>query len=111
VDRQLDGEWVVARTDSHPSTTYQWNRTSKVRCQKHTYSSSDVILGTWHEYGRYPMVSFQKCETLRLADRLHRTIEDETPAGTYRITYYGDSKSLLGSISAFTGDSSTFTVG
>jgi len=78
---------------------------------RYTYSSSDVILGTWHEYGRYPMVRFQKCETLRLADRLHRTIEDETPAGTYRITYYGDSKSLLGSISAFTGDSSTFTVG
>ncbi|KAG2033205.1 Neutral/alkaline nonlysosomal ceramidase [Suillus americanus] len=28
--RQMKDEWVVARTDSHPSTMYQWNRTSKV---------------------------------------------------------------------------------
>lgn len=79
VDRQIDGEWVVVRTDSHPSTTYQWNRTSKV-------------LGTSTVDIRW-------------------TIEDGTPVGTYRITYYGDSKSLLGSISAFTGSSSPFTVG
>ena len=46
-----------------------------------------------------------------IADYLYRTIEDGTPAGMYKITYYGDAKSLLGDISAFTGVSSTFTVG
>lgn len=79
VNRLINGEWVVVRTDSHPSTTYQWNRTSKA-------------LGTSTVNIRW-------------------TIEDGTPVGTYRITYYGDSKSLFGSISAFTGDSSSFSVG
>jgi len=79
VDQQVNGEWVVVRTDSHPSTTYRWNRTS-------------TILGT---------------STIDI----QWTIEDGTPAGMYKITYYGDAKSLLGDISAFTGVSSTFTVG
>ncbi|KAG7441035.1 Neutral/alkaline nonlysosomal ceramidase [Guyanagaster necrorhizus] len=38
------------------------------------------------------------------------TIESGTPAGTYRIVYYGDSKPLIGAISSFSGISSTFTV-
>ncbi|KEP52903.1 neutral/alkaline nonlysosomal ceramidase [Rhizoctonia solani 123E] len=38
------------------------------------------------------------------------TIESNAPDGTYRITYYGDSKPLIGSISTFTGRSSNFTV-
>jgi neutral ceramidase len=39
------------------------------------------------------------------------TIEAGTPAGTYRLSYYGDSKApIIGKISPFTGVSSTFTV-
>ncbi|KAF9517641.1 hypothetical protein BS47DRAFT_1290680 [Hydnum rufescens UP504] len=38
------------------------------------------------------------------------TIESGTPAGSYRLTYYGDSKSLFGTISSFTGHSGTFMV-
>ncbi|KAF9479377.1 ceramidase [Pholiota conissans] len=38
------------------------------------------------------------------------TIENGTPAGSYRLSYFGDSKPLIGSISSFTGTSSTFTV-
>ncbi|KAI0262181.1 Neutral/alkaline nonlysosomal ceramidase [Gloeopeniophorella convolvens] len=38
------------------------------------------------------------------------TIEDGTPSGTYRLKYFGDSKPLIGSISAFTGTSSNFQV-
>ncbi|KIY67193.1 Neutral/alkaline nonlysosomal ceramidase [Cylindrobasidium torrendii FP15055 ss-10] len=38
------------------------------------------------------------------------TIEDSTEAGTYRIGYYGDSKPVIGSITAFSGFSSEFTV-
>lgn len=34
-----------------------------------------------------------------------------TPAGTYRIVHHGDSKTLLGKISPFTGTSRSFTVG
>lgn len=33
------------------------------------------------------------------------------PAGTYRLSYFGESKPLIGSISSFSGHSSTFTVG
>ncbi|KAK7691528.1 hypothetical protein QCA50_004927 [Cerrena zonata] len=38
------------------------------------------------------------------------TIESGTPAGPYRISYFGDSKPLIGSISPFTGQSSNFTI-
>ncbi|CAE6427996.1 unnamed protein product [Rhizoctonia solani] len=38
------------------------------------------------------------------------TVESNAPDGTYRITYYGDSKPLIGSISSFTGMSSNFTI-
>ncbi|GAB1523209.1 hypothetical protein RhiTH_006340 [Rhizoctonia solani] len=38
------------------------------------------------------------------------TIETTTPAGSYRITYNGNNKPLIGSIGSFTGTSSTFTI-
>ncbi|ESK90041.1 neutral ceramidase precursor [Moniliophthora roreri MCA 2997] len=38
------------------------------------------------------------------------TIESGTPAGSYRIHYFGDSKPLIGSITPFTGTSSVFTL-
>ncbi|KAF8623397.1 hypothetical protein AX17_007435 [Amanita inopinata Kibby_2008] len=38
------------------------------------------------------------------------TIENGTTAGTYRISYFGDSKPPFGSISSFSGFSSNFTV-
>ena len=78
IDQQVNGEWKTYRTDSHPSTTYQWLRTNTVL----GYSTVTV---NW-------------------------TIESGTPSGTYRITYYGDSKSILGTISSFTGTSSNFIV-
>ncbi|KAF8911673.1 Neutral/alkaline nonlysosomal ceramidase [Gymnopilus junonius] len=38
------------------------------------------------------------------------TIESGTPAGTYRLSYFGDAKPLIGSLSSFTGTSSSFSV-
>jgi len=38
------------------------------------------------------------------------TIENGTDAGTYRVNYFGDHKPLIGSITAFSGVSSSFTV-
>ncbi|KNZ72253.1 Neutral ceramidase [Termitomyces sp. J132] len=38
------------------------------------------------------------------------TIESGTPFGTYRLSYFGDSKPLIGSISSFSSISSSFTV-
>ncbi|TFY54669.1 hypothetical protein EVJ58_g8721 [Rhodofomes roseus] len=77
VDRWLDEQWVPVRSDSHPSTTYYWERTNV------PFGISTVNL-TW-------------------------TIEPDTPAGTYRITYYGDAKHILGPITPFIGRSSDFT--
>ncbi|KAH9915508.1 Neutral/alkaline nonlysosomal ceramidase [Fomitopsis serialis] len=78
VDRWLDEQWVPVRSDSHPSTTYRWERTNVA------FGVSTVNV-TW-------------------------TVEPDTPAGTYRFTYYGDAKHILGTITPFIGRSSNFTV-
>ncbi|KIY52549.1 Neutral/alkaline nonlysosomal ceramidase [Fistulina hepatica ATCC 64428] len=78
VDQAVDGDWVTVRTDSHPSTTFQWERLS-------------TILGT-------------------SSVNISWAIESGTEAGTYRVAYYGDSKSILGDITPFTGYSSNFTI-
>ncbi|KAJ7848777.1 Neutral/alkaline nonlysosomal ceramidase [Mycena leptocephala] len=78
VDQLVSGAWKPVKSDSHPSTLYQWTRTS-------------TILGT-------------------SSVNISWTIESGIPAGTYRLRYFGDSKPLIGSISAFTGTSSNFTV-
>ncbi|KAI0820986.1 Neutral/alkaline nonlysosomal ceramidase [Irpex lacteus] len=78
VDQLANGQWTPVRSDSHPSTRYEWLRTNTIL----GYSTVNI---TW-------------------------TIEDNTAAGTYRLTYIGDSKALNGNISAFTGHSSNFTV-
>ncbi|OBZ65816.1 Neutral ceramidase [Grifola frondosa] len=78
VDQLVNGEWTAVRSDSHPSTIYQWTRTS-------TILGTSTVNITW-------------------------TIESGTPAGTYRLSYFGDSKSLFGTISPFIGHSSNFTI-
>jgi len=78
VDQLVNGQWTVVRSDSHPSTLYQWTQTNIV-----TGTSSVNI--SW-------------------------TIEDGTATGTYRLSYFGDAKPLIGSITSFTGQSSSFTV-
>ncbi|KAF9461830.1 Neutral/alkaline nonlysosomal ceramidase [Collybia nuda] len=78
VDQLVSGQWKAVRSDSHPSTTYQWLRTNTV------LATSSVTI-SW-------------------------TIESGTPAGTYRLSYFGDSKPLIGSISSFSGTSGSFTV-
>lgn len=79
VDQFVSGKWQTVRTDSHPSTTFEWNRTS-------------TILGT---------------STVNVS----WTVESGTPAGTYRIVYFGDSKTpVTGTISAFTGTSANFSI-
>ena len=46
VERQVDGEWKVVRTDAHPSTTFIWQRTNTVRNDvqflKGKYANSSV---------------------------------------------------------------------
>ncbi|KAJ7200981.1 Neutral/alkaline nonlysosomal ceramidase [Mycena rebaudengoi] len=79
VDQFVSGTWKAVRSDSHPSTLYQWTRVS-------TILATSTVNITW-------------------------TIEPNTPAGLYRLRYFGDSKPFIGSISAFTGTSSNFTVG
>lgn len=78
VDRLVSGQWKTVRTDSHPSTTYQWHKTSSV------IGTSTATI-SW-------------------------TIENGTPGGTYRLSYFGDSKPLIGLVSPFSGTSSNFTV-
>ncbi|KAI0764296.1 Neutral/alkaline nonlysosomal ceramidase [Trametes elegans] len=78
VDQLVDDQWKVVRSDSHPSTTYQWTRTS-------TILGTSTVNITW-------------------------VIEDGTPSGTYRLTYLGDNKPLIGTITPFVGHSANFTI-
>lgn len=78
VDRLDSGVWKPVKSDSHPSTVYEWKR-------------DNTILGT---------------STVTIS----WTIESGTPAGTYRLSYFGDSKPFIGKISSFSGVSSSFTV-
>ncbi|KAF7302949.1 Neutral ceramidase [Mycena kentingensis (nom. inval.)] len=78
VQQLTGGAFRAVRSDSHPSTTYQWLRVN-------TITGTSTVTLNW-------------------------TIEAGTPAGTYRLQYFGDSKPLIGSISAFTGTSGNFTV-
>ncbi|KAF5316897.1 hypothetical protein D9611_003610 [Ephemerocybe angulata] len=81
VDRLDSGVWKPVKSDSHPSTVYEWKRDN----------TDDQILGT---------------STVTIS----WTIESGTPAGTYRLSYFGDSKPFIGKISSFSGVSSSFTV-
>ncbi|TRM69784.1 Neutral/alkaline nonlysosomal ceramidase [Schizophyllum amplum] len=79
VDRLASDQWSMVKTDSHPSTKFEWLRTS-------------TLLGT-------------------SSVNISWTIEDGADAGTYRIAYFGDAKApVTGTISPFTGYSSTFTI-
>lgn len=78
VDQMISGQWKTVRSDSHPSTIYQWKRTS-------TVLGTSTVTISW-------------------------TIENGTPPGTYRLSYFGDYKPLIGAVSAFTGTSSSFTI-
>ncbi|KAF8526003.1 Neutral/alkaline nonlysosomal ceramidase [Hysterangium stoloniferum] len=79
VEQIVNQQWEVVRSDSHPSTTFQWKRINSIL-------ATSTVTANW-------------------------TIgEPGTPSGTYRIQYFGDSKSIFGSISSFTGTSATFTV-
>ncbi|KAI0705267.1 Neutral/alkaline nonlysosomal ceramidase [Cerioporus squamosus] len=78
VDQLVDEQWKAVRSDSHPSTTYQWTRDS-------TILGTSTVNITW-------------------------VVESGTPPGMYRLTYFGDSKAVGGTISAFVGHSSNFTI-
>lgn len=78
VDKLVGNTWTPVRSDSHPSTRYEWLRTNEI------LGYSSVTL-SW-------------------------TVESGTPSGTYRFTYYGDAKPLIGAVYGFVGYSSNFTV-
>jgi len=78
VDQLVSGQWKTVRSDSHPSTIYQWVRTN-------TITGTSTVTISW-------------------------IIENGTPAGTYRLSYFGDSKPIFGSVTPFSGTSSNFTV-
>ncbi|KAF2841988.1 neutral ceramidase precursor [Patellaria atrata CBS 101060] len=81
VEKQAgDGSWEMIRNDADWDLLFEWKRTST------TLGTSEVTI-TW-ETGGWDHI--------------------ETTAGTYRIKYYGDSKSLRGSITAFEGTSGIF---
>nr|GEW65234.1 neutral ceramidase-like [Tanacetum cinerariifolium] len=59
-------------------------------------------------------LKFKWSKPLKLSTRSYATIEWEIPdivvSGVYRITHFGASKSLFGSVNHFTGSSAAFTV-
>lgn len=69
---------------------------------------------TTHRTDSHPSTKFRWTRTNTVLGHstveIEWIVESDAPAGTYRITYYGDSKPLIGSISSFTGRSSNFTI-
>ncbi|PYH71478.1 neutral/alkaline ceramidase [Aspergillus vadensis CBS 113365] len=81
------GSWDVVRTDSDWNLLYNWERTS-------------TILG-------YSEVTLQ----WQIEDEYYDTGNpNPIQSGTYRLHYYGDSRSVQGKISSFEGISEAFTV-
>ncbi|PYH99278.1 putative neutral/alkaline nonlysosomal ceramidase [Aspergillus ellipticus CBS 707.79] len=79
--------WDVVRTDSDWNLLYNWKRTS-------------TVLG-------YSEVTLQ----WQIEDEYYNTGNpDSIQYGTYRFHYYGDSKNIQGTVSAFEGTSDSFTV-
>lgn len=82
VQQLVNGAWTQIRDDSSWSLVYTWTRTNTI------LGYSQVVI-SWETGAEATAV----------------------PAGTYRIAYYGDHKvPVLGTISAFTGYSGSFTV-
>ena len=112
VDQFVNGRWAPVRSDSHPSTRFEWLRTITVRLLPfsapwvhvdHSFRPLDIVqLTSRGLLSPEPYVS--------ASSMLGRRRVDILAAGTYRLTYFGDSKSLTGSISSFTGHSSSFMI-
>lgn len=84
---------------------------------ENTFLTVDRLVGsTWSVYktDSHPSTKFRWSRTNTVLGystvEIEWVVESGVPAGTYRITYYGDSKPLIGSISSFTGRSSNFAV-
>ncbi|KAF7332847.1 Neutral ceramidase [Mycena venus] len=90
VDRLDSGVWVMVRSDSHPSTVYQWEKESTDDRERYTRCVPFCIQLS-------PLYS----DLISVLSIL---------AGTYQLRYFGDSKPLAGAISAFVGSSSDLTV-
>jgi neutral ceramidase len=84
---ETSGTWQTIRTDADWNLVYHWVRTNTV------LGYSDVIM-SWNIEDTY------------------YALDDPNPvqSGSYRLHYYGDSKSALGAITSFEGISGTFTV-
>ncbi|KDN46829.1 hypothetical protein RSAG8_03906, partial [Rhizoctonia solani AG-8 WAC10335] len=92
------------------------NPRNNLRLERTFLTIDRLTSSTWTTYrtDSHPSTKFRWARTNTVLG--HSTVEVEwiiesnAPDGTYRITYYGDSKPLIGSISSFTGMSSNFTI-
>ncbi|KEP49551.1 neutral/alkaline nonlysosomal ceramidase [Rhizoctonia solani 123E] len=82
-----------------------------------TFMTIDTLIGgTWRTVrtDSHPSTKFGWLRTNTILGystvTANWTIESTTPAGSYRISYYGNNKPLIGSIGSFTGTTSNFTI-
>ncbi|KAF2485244.1 ceramidase like protein [Neohortaea acidophila] len=98
--------WVQIRDDSDWSLVFQWKRTSTVLGT----SEATISWETEWETGAWRPESG---DGLLKAQEKERDLTEEKTAslqGRYRIKYYGDAKSLGGTITPFEGTSAEFTI-
>lgn len=95
--------WTQIRDDHDWSLLYQWLRVST------PLGTSDVTISweTEWETGSWQPGSSDGA-TQEQGDLLAK--KSQSLAGTYRLRYYGDAKSITGTITPFTGTSSEFTI-
>jgi hypothetical protein len=80
VDQLVNGAWKAVRSDSQPSTKFEWNRTSTVSTHlvSFVFDSYDLSTDFRNKHCQYIMVSSEQCFD-RKSLIVHRTIESGTP--------------------------------
>jgi len=92
------------------------NPRNNLRLEGTFLSVDQLVNDAWvrHRSDSHPSTTYSWVQTSTALGtsqvNLTWTIEDGTPSGTYRFVYFGDSKPVIGGITAFTGESSNFTV-
>ncbi|KAF8829653.1 hypothetical protein HHX47_DHR3000992 [Lentinula edodes] len=92
------------------------NPRNNLRLEETFFSIDRLVSGAWQMFrsDSHPSTTYSWVQTSTILGtsqvNITWSIENGTPAGTYRIRYFGDSKPLIGSISSFVGQSGNFTI-
>ncbi|SMY18870.1 unnamed protein product [Zymoseptoria tritici ST99CH_1A5] len=95
------GSWQQVRDDADWSLVYEWSRGL-------TVAGTSSVTISWET--KWETGAWRGEGAKQDGDRSELFLRDPDLRGKYRLRYYGDAQSLLGSIDAFEGTSGEFTI-